>query len=338
MSAQKKSTQNKDSAAVRAVGESRQNAVQTGGTLAEAVLKFVDARVEQMRQEDIQRLDCKTDGNEKEIGNLRTAHAGLSRKQGELETRQKTTDSALQKLNAREQEDVDALRERIKGVSEGLSTARKKGEQNAAEIKKTSGSLSELGKKVDGKLDEAEVNQMIADALETNNTFVLDQVGNHFVSKEDAEDFARKGDVQEVRDGYVTMRDSVDEAVRKADDAYTVAVDAEAKASGAFDHANGAADKISEIDSDVHEIRTSMAPQPAKEIPEVPEEAMSAPGTVTVTKAEVENMIKHAVKKTAAYIMGRVADVAEFVDSPKEMADALREEIDEVIGNDSGDE
>jgi len=338
MNAQKNATQNKDSAALKAVEESRQKAVQTGGTLAEAVLKFVDARVEQLRQEDIQRLDKKTGDNEKEITSLRTAHAGLSRKQSGLEGRHKDIEKKLTELGDKEKQDVEQLREKLSGISNGLGGARTKGEENATRIGEIDSNLTALKSEVNKKLGKTEINQMIAEALETNNTFVLEEVKSYFVSKEESEDFARLGDVREVREGYITMRDSVDEAVRKADDAYALAVDAEAKADGANTQANGAADRLKEVDSDVHTLRTSMAPQPAKESAEVPAEARSAPGTVTVTKAEVENMIKHAVKKTVAVIMTRIADIAEFVDSPKEMADSLREEINEIFGNTSGDE
>jgi len=179
---------------------------------------------------------------------------------------------------------------------------------------------------------------MIGEALTTHTKFRDQELEKRFVMVEELEQVATKSELNELRDSHRTLNDAVDEALRVSKDAYSLAVEAEAKADGANTQANGAFAGMQEISSDVDGIRTSMAPQPAKAAADTPEEAKSAPSIITVTKTEVEQMIKEAAGKVIVHILERIADVAQFVDSPQEMADSLREEIEEMSGNDPGDD
>jgi len=331
MSAQKTKTDNGKSKA-QLVKESREDAQKAGGTLAEAILRYVDRTSDQLRYEDIAAVTKKVDDNTKEITSLKTAHAGLSRKQGAVEKSQKDTIVKVEKLEKDTKETIGQVKEKVTSVSNGLSGARGKSEENAEKIK-------EIEKLLGKKLTEEEVQTLIGEALETHTKFRDSSLEQKFVTRKEAEEwFATKGEINQLNDAYLVVKDTVNESLEVAKDAYTTAVEAQAMAEGANTQANGAYTRADEISSDVHDIRTSMAPQPAKETPEVPEEAKSAPGSIAVTKTEVESMIKQAGGKIVAHILERIADIAEFVDSPKEMADSLREEIEEIFGNDSGDE
>lgn len=331
MSAQKTKTDNGKSKA-QLVSEARKEAQTAGGNLAEAILRYVDRSSDQLRCEDIAAVDKKAEDNRSEISSLKTAHAGLSRKQAAVEKSQKEAVKKVEQVDEDTKKGIEQLKEKLVSVSNGLGSARGKSEENAEKIK-------EIEKLLGKKLTEEEVQTLIGEALEIHTRFRDNSLEQRFVTLEDAEKwFATKGEVNQLNDGYVTIRDTVNESLEVSKDAYTTAVEAQAMAEGANTQANGAYSKADEISSDVHDIRTSMAPQPAKETPEVPEEAKSAPGSIAVTKTEVENMIKQAGGKIVAHILERIADVAEFVDSPKEMADSLREEINEIFGNDSGDD
>ncbi len=319
MGTQKIQTQNGNTRE-KLVQDAKKEAHAAGGNLAEAVIKFVERTADQLRYEDIQALDKKTEDAKKQITTLTAAHSALSKRQEEVESSQKTVVKTVNNLQNKHNEEMDTLRKGVESVSNGIGSLRKSHGETDEKIKTIAGEL-------DKKSGVEEVTQLIGEALTTHTKFRDQELEKRFVMAEELEHIATKSELNELRDSNRTLNDAVDEALRVAKDAYSVAVDAEAKADGANTQANGAFAGIREISSDVDEIRTSMAPQPAKAT-DTPDEAKSAPGVITVTKTEVEQMIKKAV----VAVLGKIANLAEFAESPKDLADYIKQELEDIMG------
>lgn len=327
MSTQKTKTDNGKSRA-QLVKEARDVAQKAGGTLAEAILRHIERTADQLRYEDIAAVTKRVDSTRKDISSLTTAHAGLSRKQGEVEKAQKTTGEKVGQLKKDTKQTVDELRGKVTSISDGLKGVRTKTEENAGKIDGNATKIERLESALGRKLTEDEVKLVISDALETNNKFRDRSLEEKFVTRKEAEEgLATKGEITQVNDGYITIRDTVNEALEVAKDAYTTAVEAQSMAEGANTQANGAFSKADEVSSDVHDIRTSMAPEPPKESSEMPEEVRSAPDAVTVTKTEVQEMIKGAARKVTISILAKIADFANYAESPHDLAEYIQEEI-----------
>jgi len=89
MGTQKIQTQNGNTRE-KLVQDAKKEAHAAGGNLAEAVIKFVERTADQLRYEDIQALDKKTEDAKKQITTLTAAHSALSKRQEEVESSQKT--------------------------------------------------------------------------------------------------------------------------------------------------------------------------------------------------------------------------------------------------------